>query len=125
MIDTSSDEENQGGSEKMSKSLGNVYNLQDIVDHGFRPSALRYLYLGVHYRKQLKFSWTAMAQAEEALRRLTDFLARVSTLRGGEAHPQVAADLEEAERAFGEHIAHDINTAAAIGVVFELVRALN
>ena len=35
------------GSEKMSKSLGNVFNLEDIVARGFRPSALRYLYLGV------------------------------------------------------------------------------
>src|SRR3954451_12034306 len=67
------------GAEKMSKSLGNVYNLRDIVDKGFRPSALRYLYLGVHYRKQLKFSWTAMAQAEESIKRLTDFLARLAT----------------------------------------------
>ena len=64
----------------MSKSLGNVYNLEDIVARGFRPSALRYLYLGTHYRKQLKFSWTAMAQAEEALKRITDFLARLETL---------------------------------------------
>src|SRR4051812_3082565 len=113
------------GAEKMSKSLGNVYNLRNIVEKGFRPSALRYLYLGVHYRKQLKFSWTAMAQAEEALRRLTDFLARVSTLHGGDAHPEIASQLDEAERSFGEHMAHDVNTAAAIGVVFELVRALN
>jgi cysteinyl-tRNA synthetase len=113
------------GAEKMSKSLGNVYNLQDIVDHGFRPSALRYLYLGVHYRKQLKFSWTAMAQAEESLKRLTDFLARVSVLPPGERHPEITAKLEEADQAFGQHMAHDINTAAAIGVMFELVRALN
>src|SRR5262245_37135665 len=57
--------EEDGKSDKMSKSLGNVYNLQDVVERGFRPSALRYLYLGVHYRKQLRFSWAAMAQAEE------------------------------------------------------------
>jgi cysteinyl-tRNA synthetase len=113
------------GAEKMSKSLGNVYNLRDIVEKGFRPSALRYLYLGVHYRKQLKFSWTAMAQAEESIKRLTDFLARLNTLRAGGAHPEVAAKLQEAEGAFGGHIAHDINTAAAIGVMFDLVRALN
>jgi cysteinyl-tRNA synthetase len=113
------------GAEKMSKSLGNVYNLRDIVDRGFRPSALRYLYLGVHYRKQLKFSWTAMAQAEEAIKRLTDFLARLAALRSGEGHPDVAAKLREAEEAFGAHIAHDVNTAAAIGVMFDLVRALN
>ena len=73
-------EDEPGKTDKMSKSLGNVFNLQDIIDRGFRPSALRYLYLNVHYRKQLKFSWTAMAQAEEALKRLTDFLARLDRL---------------------------------------------
>ena len=84
-------EERRGKSEKMSKSLGNVFNLQDIVEQGFRPSALRYLYLGVHYRKQLKFSWAAMAQAEEALKRLTDFLARLDTLPARSAHDAAVA----------------------------------
>ncbi|MCA1652424.1 MAG: cysteine--tRNA ligase, partial [Acidobacteria bacterium] len=118
-------EEETRGAEKMSKSLGNVYNLQDVIHHGFRPSALRYLYLGVHYRKQLKFSWTAMTQAEESLKRLTDFLARLDTLSDGPPNPDVTRRLEEAGRAFAEHISSDLNTAAAIGVVFDLVRALN
>jgi cysteinyl-tRNA synthetase len=111
--------------DKMSKSLGNVYNLQDIVDKGFRPSALRYLYLGVHYRKQLRFSWAAMAQAEEALKRLTDFLARLDALPARPASAEVAGRLREAEELFAAHIAADLNTAAAIGVMFDLVRALN
>src|SRR3954452_2553555 len=72
--------EEEERAEKMSKSLGNVYNLQDVVEQGFRPSALRYLYLGTHYRKQLKFSWALMRQSEESLKRLTDFLARVKYL---------------------------------------------
>jgi cysteinyl-tRNA synthetase len=111
--------------EKMSKSLGNVYNLQDVVDRGFRPSALRYLYLGVHYRKQLRFSWTAMAQADEALTRLTDFLARLEGLPARDPNRPVGAKLDEAAAAFAAHVSADVNTAAAIGVIFELVRALN
>jgi cysteinyl-tRNA synthetase len=125
MIDTESDDEARGGAEKMSKSLGNVFNLQDIVAHGFRPSALRYLYLGVHYRKQLKFSWTAMAQAEESLKRLTDFLARLDTVPARDPNPAIASRLEEAQAAFSAHIVNDVNAAAAIGVMFDLVRALN
>jgi cysteinyl-tRNA synthetase len=113
------------GLEKMSKSLGNVYNLADIAERGFRASTLRFLYLGVHYRKQLKFSWTAMAQAEEAVRRLTDFLARLEALPGLPSNPDVAARVDEASRAFAGHIADDLNTAAAIGVMFDLVRSLN
>jgi cysteinyl-tRNA synthetase len=118
-------EEDAGRSDKMSKSLGNVFNLSDIVEEGYRPSALRFLYLNVHYRKQLKFSWTAMSQAEESLKRLTDFLARLDTVPEGPSHEQVATRLGEARDAFGAHIAADLNTAAGIGVIFELVRALN
>jgi cysteinyl-tRNA synthetase len=118
-------EEDAGRSDKMSKSLGNVFNLSDIVEHGYRPSALRYLYLIAHYRKQLKFSWSALSQAEEALKRLTDFLARLDALPEGPPQEQVTTRLAEASEAFRGHIAADLNTAAGIGVIFELVRALN
>ena len=119
-------EDEDKGTEKMSKSLGNVYNIADIVERGFRPSALRYLYLGTHYRKQLKFSWTAMAQAEEALKRITDFLARLDTVQAGESPSTgIGERLEEASRMFASHIGDDLNTAAALGVMFDLVRALN
>jgi cysteinyl-tRNA synthetase len=122
MIEPESEDLQSG---KMSKSLGNVYNLEDVVAHGFRPSALRYLYLQTHYRKQLKFSWSVMAQAEEALKRLTDFLARLDALPGGVANAATTAHLDEAAAAFAEHIRADLNTAAALGVTFDLVRALN
>ena len=117
--------EEEERTEKMSKSLGNVYNLEDIAAHGFRGSTLRYLYLGTHYRKQLKFSWSAMAQAEEALKRLTDFLARLDTLPAGEADAETATRLGEASDAFAEHVRSDLNVAAGLGVIFELLRALN
>jgi cysteinyl-tRNA synthetase len=118
-------EDEDSASEKMSKSLGNACNLEDVRTRGFRPSALRYLYLGVHYRKQLRFSWTAMAQAEEALKRLADFLARLETVPDRQANPEIAERLEEAVSAFHGHVATDLNTAAALGVLFDLVRGLN
>jgi cysteinyl-tRNA synthetase len=115
--------------EKMSKSLGNVFNVKDVVERGFRPSALRYLLLSSHYRKQLRFSWASLAQAEEALRRLSDFLARLDAIApatsGASASPSVAALVDNAREAFGMHIEQDLNTAGALGVLFELVRALN
>ena len=118
-------EEEQHGTEKMSKSLGNVYNLEDVVAQGFRPSALRYLYLGTHYRKQLKFSWALLAQSEEALKRITDFLARLDSAQAGHANGAISTRLEEAGAAFADQIRADVNTAGALGIVFDLVRALN
>ncbi len=76
--------------QKMSKSLGNTYTIPDIVAKGFRPSAMRYLLLSSHYRKQLNFTWAGLAQAEEALRRLTDFLARAEAVTAEGSHPEVA-----------------------------------
>ena len=118
-------EEDESRSEKMSKSLGNVYNLEDLATRGFRPSALRYLYLGTHYRKQLKFSWAVLSQAEEAVKRLTDFLARLDHLPPGGPGADTNGRLNTASAAFAEHIRADLNTAAALGIVFDLVRALN
>jgi cysteinyl-tRNA synthetase len=111
--------------EKMSKSLGNVFNVPDLVKQGFRPSALRYLYISTHYRKQLKFSWASLQQAEEAVQRLVDFLARLDSIRGGTAHEATQSRVAAARADFGTMLEQDLNTAGALGVLFDLVRALN
>jgi cysteinyl-tRNA synthetase len=111
--------------EKMSKSLGNVYTVRDVLDKGYRASALRYLLISVHYRKQLTFSWDVLAQADAAVTRLADFLARVETVTGGHAHPEIAQRVEAAREAFRTQIAADLNVPAAQGVMFELVREMH
>src|SRR5476649_427637 len=110
---------------KMSKSLGNTYTIPDVVEKGFRPSAVRLLLLSAHYRKQLNFTWDSLAGAEKALQRLTDCLARLGTITAEGAHPEVAARVADARKAFSDAMQDDLNTAAALGAVFELVRSLN
>ncbi len=111
--------------EKMSKSLGNVYNVKDVVDQGFRPSALRYLLLSSHYRKQLRFSWDTLQQADESLRRLVDALTRLDTVTGGAANPAIGEALARARAEFDEVLQADLNTSAGLAVLFDLVRVLN
>jgi cysteinyl-tRNA synthetase len=111
--------------DKMSKSLGNVYTVPDIVTKGYRPSALRYLLLSSHYRKQLNFTWAGMDQAEESLRRIVDCLARLDTLSAGDAHPAIAARVEEARQAFRDALESDLNTAGGLAAIFDLVRDVN
>ena len=111
--------------QKMSKSLGNVFTISDVTARGLRASTLRYLLLSAHYRTRLNFTWAGMAQAEEALRRLTDFLARLDTVKGADAHTDVASRVAEGREAFDAAMRDDLNTAAALGEVFDLVRALN
>ena len=111
--------------QKMSKSVGNVYTVQDVLDKGFRLSALRYILLSAYYRKQLNFTWNGLEQAEEALRRITDFLGRVEALTAGATHPEVSARVKEAVDAFDAALSDDLNTAAGLAAMFDLIRALN
>jgi len=111
--------------EKMSKSLGNTYTIPDVIAKGYRASAVRYLLLSAHYRKQLNFTWESLAEKERALTRLTDFLARLDTLKDGPPHEAVAARVQEARDAFASAMQDDLNTSGALGAMFELVSALN
>jgi cysteinyl-tRNA synthetase len=111
--------------EKMSKSLGNVFNVKDVIEQGFRVSTLRYLLLSSHYRKQLRFSWDTLQQADEAVRRLMDFLARLDSQTGPEAHDDIAPALATAREAFDAALTSDLNTSAALAEMFDLVRLLN
>ena len=115
--------------EKMSKSLGNVYNVQDILARGYRASSLRYLLLSSHYRKQLNFTWAGMDQAEESLRRMVDFLSRLDDLcradvvrpaGGGDAR---GADSPGADSRGADARAADSRGADARGA--DLVRSAN
>jgi len=111
--------------QKMSKSLGNVYTLSDIVERGHRLSALRYLLLSSHYRKQLNFTWQGLEQAEESLTRLTDCLVRLKTLPDGDAHPAFAERVATARQDFDSALGSDLNTSAGLAAVFDLVRVIN
>jgi cysteinyl-tRNA synthetase len=111
--------------QKMSKSLGNQFTLPDVIGRGYRPSALRYLLLSSHYRKPLNFTWTGMDQAEEALRRIIDFLARLDTIDDAGTHEKVTAAVERAQKAFVGGMTADLNTAAALAAIFDLVREVN
>jgi cysteinyl-tRNA synthetase len=116
--------------EKMSKSVGNVYTVPDVVARGYRPSALRYLLLSSHYRKQLNFTWAGVEQAEEALRRIVDFLAKLDEMRrasgaGDTRNAELAAAVDRARDAFRTALASDLNTAVGLAAVFDLVREGN
>jgi len=111
--------------QKMSKSLGNTHTIPDVVAKGFRPSAVRYLLLSSHYRKQLNFTWESLSEKEESLTRLMDFLARAERATAEGSHADVTARIDEARRAFAEAMESDLNTAGALGAMFELVRWLN
>ena len=110
---------------KMSKSIGNVLTVPDVLKRGYRASTLRFVLLSVHYRKQLRFAWASLDQAEEALKRLMACFVRLEGVTDGDAHPEIVERLQVARRDFAERLSQDLNVPGGLGVMFELVKDVN
>ncbi len=111
--------------EKMAKSKGNFFTLRDLLAAGHSPESIRYLLLSVNYRRQLNFTTEGLHQAQASVRRLDDFLQRMREKSAPGAATAEGASLNEATRAgFIEALDDDLNTSAALAVLFDFVRVV-
>jgi len=113
------------GDEKMSKSLGNVLSLPDIVEKGFSPLDLRYYLLSVHYRTNLKFTLKGLEDAKKARRKIMEWMSWMVSMK-----PVTSVeDLLPTEKAslwsdqFTDAMNADLNTPTALAVTFEAMNA--
>ncbi|MBZ5499928.1 MAG: cysteine--tRNA ligase [Acidobacteriia bacterium] len=110
--------------EKMAKSKGNYFTLRDLLAAGHAPEAIRYLLLSVNYRRQLNFTNDGLHQAEASVRRLEDFLQRMREKSGpGDPDPDSVASVEATRQKFIDALDDDLNTSAALAVIFDFVRS--
>ncbi|MDR2526033.1 MAG: cysteine--tRNA ligase [Oscillospiraceae bacterium] len=115
---------------KMSKSAGNFFTVREVAEkYGYEP--IRYLLISSHYRSPVNYSVESVEQAKASLQRLytcrgnLDFAAANAAATTA---PEDAALLAELAGRRGQFIAameEDLNTADALGAVFELVREIN
>jgi len=112
--------------EKMSKSLGNQYTLGDLLERGYPARALRYLFLSVHYRQKLNFTFEAVETAQNALRRIDEMRFR---LDNAAEHDGLESSIEGPAAAlledFSQAIASDLNISAALATLFGFVKQVN
>ena len=112
--------------QKMSKSLGNYFTLRDLMGRGYQAEVIRYLLASVPYRKQLNFTFDGLKSAATAIDRLRNFKLRLETDHFSEGEdPRFTERVAAAFHAFTDSLNDDLNTAEALGAVFEYVRDLN
>jgi len=101
---------------KMSKSLGNLYLVDDMIKRGINPLAFRYLCLGAHYRTKLNFTWASLEGADNALKSLYK-IAR------GLEKPKIGC--AELEQKFLAKINDDLDTPGAVAIMWEMLKSDN
>ncbi len=119
-IDVIAKEDSESAAEgvKMSKSLGNVLSIDDVLSHGFDAMDLRYLLLSVHYRTRLKFSWKGMEDAKKARRKIIDWMAEMDALPSGETEVSGKTSFIYADQ-FAAAMDSDLNASSALATVFD------
>ena len=108
----------------MSKSLNNFYTIDDLIEKGFSPKALRLLFLMSHYRSEQNFTWDSLGAAQKAYLKLARF---VLNLRASERNKELElSDFPAAlqlHRDFFAALENDLKSNEALTVVWELLNS--
>jgi len=111
---------------KMSKSLGNLYTVDQLAEMGHAPVALRFLLLRGHYRQVLNFTFEGLEQSAAAVRRLRLFDAEMGEAAGDASAPDTPpAWVTNAVTKFDEGLNDDLNVSVALDGVFSLMSEAN
>jgi len=110
------------GGQKMSKSLGNFTTIRALLDSGITPMTLRLFTLQAHYRKPLDFSADALEAAATGWKGLNAALGLAAATSS--ADPGATPELAAARARFAAAMDDDLNTSAALAVLFELAKPL-
>lgn len=108
------------GTEKMSKSLGNVIKIRDFVEK-FGGQVLRHILLSVHYRARLEWSEEVLQRALEEVKRIHEFVVEAKTYKSSQIGP-VDPEIEKCLEKMCEELANDFNSAGAMGHFFSFLR---
>ncbi len=102
---------------KMSKSLGNYYRLQDVIDKDIEPLALRLLFLQSHYRTQTNFTWDSLEASAKFLKRIQSW-SDLSFQIDSSIQKASLNDIEDALR-------DDLNTPLALSRLSSIISDKN
>jgi cysteinyl-tRNA synthetase len=111
--------------EKMSKSLGNIITLRDLLEKGYDPRAIRLELLSAHYRQKLNFTFRGLEAATKTIERLIDFVDRLKEVKGGKDNKKVDRLIKKARKEFEKAMDDDLDINKALAAIHEFVREIN
>lgn len=115
--------------EKMSKSLGNFFTIDDVLQRGGSPQALRLLFLSTHYRSELNFTWENLAGTQKSWSKLVEAVQRILKERDVESVAITESlddqneQLAKWQQQFFAAMEQDLATPEAVATMWQLLKA--
>lgn len=112
------------GGQKMSKSLGNFYTVDDIKNRSVDLMALRLLFLQTHYRQIMNFTWESLSAASNAYGKLVKHICELKK-KAGESNlkKEYGQEAKAYRQKFIDAISDDIQASRAVAVLWEIVKS--
>ena len=111
-------------SEKMSKSLGNFFTIDDVLKRNISPHALRLFFLTAHYRSEMNFTWENLEGVQKSWEKLVDL---VRQFRKEDERtilsPEKLEKVDEYRERFFKYMENDLNTPEAVAVLWEVTKS--
>ncbi len=115
--------------EKMSKSKGNLYTIQELVEKGFRKNAIRYALISTHYMQNYNFTFDGLKAAEQAIDKISQCLLMLGEVPEGAGNSalrdEVKSFIDEGLTGFEDALSDDLNISKALGALFDFIRETN
>ncbi len=112
-------------SEKMSKSLGNFYRVNELLALGYTSESLRYALLSTHYRSKLKFTDDKKHEAQKAVNRVQEIYSRLQEYVADYVDISGSANRVAAYEDFIKALDDDLDVAGALSSLFDWIRKTN
>ena len=109
---------------KISKSIGNVVSLRELLKDGHDAAAIQWALRATHYRQPTNFSVDTLQAAQQAVQRIREFRTRLGDVRQADGNP-LEDSCTTCEERFGVALDDDLNISGALGAVFDFVRDTN
>ena len=107
---------------KMSKSLGNFYQISALKELGFSAESIRYQLLAGHYRSKITFSINKKHEGDKVVQRLSDFYNRLQKMNAKE---NSTGSMPEVYSKFRDRMNDDLDSPQALAIFFDWMKTVN
>jgi cysteinyl-tRNA synthetase len=115
--------------EKMSKSKGNLYTIQELIEKGFRKNAIRYSLISSHYRQNYNFTFDGLNAAAQAIDKIQQCVLRLTDLSKNKKQGEIRKQLQDLASnclaQFDAALSDDLNISKGLAVCFDFIREVN
>lgn len=112
---------------RMGRSLGNNYRLEQLIEKGFEPMSLRYLYLLTHYRQKMNFTWKSLTSAQDAYNKLKEFVLSLKSPSTPTSRtslsPEKLKKIDDFRNQFSQAVSNDLQIPQAVAVMWEMLKS--